>query len=452
MPARRLMRSTACLLAAALAQGAAAAEAPSPHVAGLVATVDAGRIRATVTRLAAFGTRHTLSAGAEPQRGIAAARQWLARELDALCRAKGSRLRPFEDRFTAEPGPRVPRPVEIANVGAILPGTDPARAKEAIVLTGHYDSRASDVMDAKADAPGADDDGSGVAIVVELARALAGERPAVSVWFVAVAGEEQGLLGSSHLARRLRAEGAEVLAMASLDTVGNTEGQDGVRDDVTVRLFSEGVPASETPAQRKLRESLGAENDSPAREWARYVKRVAERYVENLEPWVMLRQDRIARGSDHMSFSREGWPAIRVTETHEHWDRQHQDPRTVDGRKYGDDAAHVDAAYAAKIGRGLLAAVAHLAAAPAPIREVALGGGVSPDARLRLALPADPRVAGLVLYRRRADGIVWERAVRHPRTDEIVLKDVPPDNSVFAVATVDADGNESLPTHPTRLE
>jgi hypothetical protein len=182
------------------------------------------------------------------------------------------------------------------------------------------------------------------------------------------------------------------------------------------------------------------------------VKRVAERYVENLDLWVMLRQDRIARGGDHMSFAREGFPSIRITEAHENYDRQHQVPRVEGGRSYGDDLAHFDAAYAAKLTRALVAAVARLASAPAPIRDLALGGAVSPDARLRIQLPDDPRIAGLVLYRRRADAVAWQSVDVHPKGTDIVVKGTVPDSFVFAVATVDAEGNESIPTHPTRLE
>ena len=424
----------------------------SPRVEALVLAVEPARLQASVARLVSFGTRHTLSDTKSATRGIGAARQWLASEFAALPRLPGSRLTPFEDRFTAEPAPRIPRSVEIVNVGAVLPGVDPSRAKEAIVLAAHYDSRASDVMDVTSDAPGAVDDGSGVAVLLEMARVMARERPAVSVYLVAVAGEEQGLTGSTHLARRLMSEGVSVLAMIGVDTVGNTEGQDGVKDNVSARLFSEGVSRLETDAQRKLREAIGGENDGAAREWSRYVKRVAERYVENLDLWVMLRQDRIARGGDHMSFAREGVPAIRITEAHENYDRQHQDPRVLGGRGFGDDLAHFDAAYAAKLTQALIAAVAQLASAPAPIRDLALGGAVSPDARLRIQLPEDPRITGLVLYRRRADGVAWQRADAYPRGNEIVVKGTVPDSFVFAVATVDAEGNESIPSHPTRLQ
>ena len=440
------------LTSLALAAALAAADARDPRLARLSAAVNAARMKATVAKLVSFGTRHTLSDAQSPTRGIGAARRWLLAEFTALANEPGSRLRPFEDGFTQAAAPRIPQPVEIRNVGAILPGTDPARAKEALVLTAHYDSRVSDVMNATADAPGADDDGSGTALMLELARVTSQERPAISIYFVAVAGEEQGLNGSTHLAQRLQTEGVRVLAMTAVDMIGNSQGQDGVHDDLSGRLFSEGVPAAETDAHKKLRQALGGENDGAAREWARYVKRVGEREVENLDLWLMLRRDRIARGSDHLAFSQAGFPAIRLVEAHEHWDRQHQDLRTVDGRRYGDLLEHVDFAYAAKLGRALLAAVAELAAAPAPPGEVALGGAVSPDTHLRIALPPDGRVAGVVLYRRRADSVVWQRAVRYPRQTEIVLKDVVPDNFTFAVATVDAEGHESLPVYPGRLE
>jgi hypothetical protein len=421
-------------------------------VEALAAGVDAARIHATVARLVAFGTRHTLSDTASPTRGIGAARTWLAGEFAGLAKLPGSRLRPHEDRFTADPGPRVPKPTELVNTGAVLPGTDLARAREAIVLTGHYDSRASDPLDGTAEAPGAVDDGSGTALMLELARVMAMERPAVTVYFVAVAGEEQGLIGSTHLAKRLKEEGVNVLAMVSVDIAGNTEGQDGVKDNVTARLFSEGVPTLETEAQKRLREAVGGENDGGAREWARYVKRVGERYVENLDFWLMLRRDRIARGSDHTAFSRQGFSAIRLSETHEHYDRQHQDVRVKEGRAFGDDLAHFDAAYTAKLGRALLAAAWHLAQAPTAPKDVVLGGAVSPDAKLRWTLPKDPRLAGLVLYRRRADALHWQRVLRVPLGDRLVLKDVVPDNEVFALATVDPEGNESLPAYPSKLE
>ena len=430
-----------------------AAVAPArrdPRVEAVVQRIEPAALQATVAKLVGFGTRHTLSDTRSETRGIGAARRWLAAQFAAA--AQGTRLKTFEDRFTAEPGRRIPTPVELINVGAVLPGTDPSRAKQAIVMTGHYDSMPSDVMDAQSDAPGAVDDASGTAMALELARAFAREQPAVALYFVAVAGEEQGLVGSAHLARRLKQEGVEVLAMTSVDIAGNIQGQNGVVDNTRGRLYSEGTPIAETEAQKRLRDAVGGENDSPSREWARYLERLGERYVENLDLLVMLRRDRIARGSDHTSFNQQGFPAVRLSEMVEHYDREHQTPRVENGRQYGDDLAHFDAPYTAKLCRALAAALESLALAPAPPAAVKLGGAVSPDTRLRWTLPPDPRIANVALYRRRADSVRWERARLVGKVDHLVLQNVIPDDEFFAVATVDDAGNESLPQSPSELE
>jgi hypothetical protein len=427
-----------------------AQERRDPRVEALTDRIDAARLQATVKRLTEFGTRHTLSGTQGPGRGIVPAREWLAGEFAAI--AKGSRLRPFEDRFIAQPdGKRIREPVEIVNVGAILPGTDAARARQAIVMTAHYDSMPSDVMDPKADAPGAIDDASGTAMALELANALKAETPAASIYFVAVAGEEQGLIGSQHLARRLKGEGVEVIAMVSVDIAGNSEGQDGVRDSTAARLFSEGAPESETEAQKKLRLAVGNENDSPAREWARYLQRLGELYVSGLQLRVILRRDRIARGSDHMSFAREGFPALRLTEARENYRGQHQTPRTENGIRYGDELWRLDAGYAARMCKALAAAIGSLARAPAAPLEVTLAGAVSPDAKLRWKLPADARIADVVLYRRPADTVAWQRARSLGKVSEVTLPSVTTDDWFFAVATVDSAGNQSIPQAPSAV-
>ncbi|GAC1347705.1 MAG: M20/M25/M40 family metallo-hydrolase [Myxococcales bacterium] len=445
----RIASAVLCLALAAPA--AQAQERRDPRVSALVQRIEAARLSATVGKLVSFGTRHTLSETASATRGIGAARAWLASELAALARAPGSRLKAFEDRFTAPPGKRIPAPAELLNLGVVLPGTDPARARQALVMTGHYDSIPSDVMDPKTDAPGANDDGSGTSMVLELARVFAAEKPAIAIYFVAVAGEEQGLVGSQHLAERLKAEGVEVLAMASVDIAGNSEGMDGIRDSATGRLFSEGVPAVESDEQKKLREAVGGENDGPAREWARYVARVGERYVDGLRLRVLLRRDRIARGSDHMSFARTGVPALRLSESRENYRRQHQTPRVENGLKYGDDLEHFDAPYAARLCKALGAALAALSAAPSAPQRFVQGGAVSPDTKLRWTLPADPRIADVVLYRRPAETVRWERMTSLGKVSDVVLPSVVPDDFFFAVATADAAGNESLPQAPTEL-
>ena len=433
-----------------VAAAASAQERRDPRVEAVVQRIDPARMQATVAKLVSFGTRHTLSGTQGPQRGIVPARNWLIEQFAAA--AKGSRLQPFEDRFTAPAdGKRVFAATEIANLGVVLPGTDPARAKQAVVMTAHYDSMPSDIMDPKADAPGAIDDASGVSMALEMANALREEKPAVSLYFVAVAGEEQGLVGSKHLAERLKAEGIEVIAMVSVDIAGNSEGQDGVRDSTSARLFSEGVPESETDAQRRLRLAVGNENDGPAREWARYVQRAGELYVSGLRLRVMLRRDRIARGSDHMSFAHEGFPALRLSEARENYRGQHQTPRVENGVRYGDELWRFDAGYAARMCQALAAAIASLGFSPAPPQEVTLAGAVSPDAKLRWKLPADPRIADVVLYRRPAEAVAWERAVSLGKVAEVTLPSVTTDDWFFAVATVDAAGNQSIPQPPSAV-
>ena len=437
-------------LLALTALPAVAQERRDPRVEAIVQRIDPRRMQATVERLASFGTRHTLSGAQGPGRGIVPAREWLAGAFAAA--AKGSRLKPFEDRFTAQPdGKRIPAAVEIVNVGALLPGADPARSRQAIVMTGHYDSMPSDVMDPKTDAPGAIDDASGTSMALELANALKDQSPAVSVYFVAVAGEEQGLIGSQHLAARLKAEGVDVIAMVSVDIAGNSEGQDGVRDATAARLFSEGTPDLEPEAQKKLRLAVGNENDSPARAWARYVQRAGELYARGLRLRVMLRRDRIARGSDHMSFSREGFPAIRLSEARENYRGQHQTPRTENGVRYGDEPWRFDAPYAARMCKALAAALASLSFAPSAPQEVTLAGAVSPDAKLRWKLPSDGRIADVLLYRRPADAVQWQSVTSLGKVTEVTLPSVTTDDWFFAVATADAAGNQSIAQAPAAV-
>ena len=442
------MRTLACFLLPL----ALAAQVAPPSIHDLITRVEQSRERRTVERLASFGTRHSLSETVSETRGIGAARRWLAEEAEALTRLPNSRLVAFEDRFTAEPGPRLPRPVEMVNVGVMLPGMDQSRTGEALVVVAHYDSRATDVMDANGDAPGAVDDASGVAMAFEMAQVMAGEQPAINIYFVAVAGEEQGQVGSAHLVKRLKAEGVRVVGALSLDTVGNVVGSNGVKDNATVRFFSEGVSPLETEAQRRVREQLGGENDGASRELARYLKRFGQKYVDNFECLVMLRKDRVGRTGDHFAFNQEGFPAVRVTETWENFDRQHQTPRVVGNHPFGDNPAYFEPGYAVKVTRVLMAALRQLALAPAAPENVVLGGAATADARLSWTLQTDPRIRGVVVYRRRADGVQWENTESFGRVESAILKGSGTDNFYYAVASVDAEGNESLPTAVSRIE
>ena len=428
------------------------AQQAAPGVHDLAGMVQASRLSRCVDRLASFGTRHTLSDALSDRRGIAVARTWLEGELQGLTRLPGSRLVVFEDPFRADPGPLLPTGADLVNLGVILPGVDPGRDKEALVVVAHYDSRARDIMDAASEAPGAVDNASGVALVLEMARVLAADTPAVTIYFVATAGGVQGQLGSARMVKQLKAEGVEVIGMAAADCVGNSLGSDGSKSGgSSVRLFSDSVPAVESEGERRVRELLGTENDGVSRELARYLKRSGERYVDDLECQVMLRRGRLNRDGEHTVFTRAGFPGVEVAEQIDPFDRLAQKPGTPQGRTVSDSAGFFDSGYCARITRMLVAGFHQLACAPAGPQNVGLGGIGTADARLWWTLPTDPRVAGVVIYRRRADGVQWQQIRAFPKCESQIIPGVGTDTEIFAVATVDAQGNESLPVAPRSI-
>ncbi|WP_433060936.1 M20/M25/M40 family metallo-hydrolase [Dactylosporangium sp. CS-033363] len=288
-------------------------QVPDRDLRRLLGEIDERRIRATVNRLVAFGTRHTLSSQTDPNRGIGAARDWLFAQFQAVAAASGGRMSVELQSFVQPPGARNPEPVTVTNVVATLRGSV---APERIhVVSGHYDSRITDVMNFTDDAPGADDDASGVAVVLELARVFASRTVESTIVFVAFAGEEQGLFGSTYMAAQFKAAGARIAAMFSNDIVGASQAWDGTAPDPrTVRLFVEGVPTSETAAQTATRQSVGGEDDGPSRQLARFVRDVAENDATGMRIRVVWRRDRFLRGSDHIPFLQQGYPAGRLTE------------------------------------------------------------------------------------------------------------------------------------------
>jgi hypothetical protein len=438
-----------CLGLVLLAAAPAPAQEQAPSVVrDLAFKVESARLTRTVGRLAAFGTRHTLSDPDAGNRGIGAARRWLEGEFLALTRAPGSRLKTYADTFPAGPDPLLPRAMDLVNLGVVLPGTDPARTREILVVAAHYDSRAGDPLDGAADAPGAVDNASGVAALLEMATVMAAEQPAVSVYFVATAGGEQGNLGSARLARQFKAAGLEVLGMVAIDRVGNTALGGGAKAGNAVRLFSEGMPPRESEGERRLRELLGTENDSPGRALARYLKRMGEHYQEDFQVLAMLRRDRVGEVGEHQAFIREGYPAVEATEWADNPDRRHQEVRSAMNRAFGDTPAYFDAGYCARITRVLVAAFRHLAYAPAAPQNVGCSGVGSADTKLWWNLPEDARIAGIVLYHRRADAVAWQETKVFPKCEGQVVPGMGIDNDVFAVATLDAQGNESLPVSP----
>jgi len=422
---------------------------PDAVIRQMVQDVSAQNLEADVRRLVSFGTRHTLSDTQSKQRGIGAARRWVEAEFRKYSKASGGRLQVAQDTFTVRPdGKRINRPVLMANVMATLPGTDPTDTR-VFIVSGHIDSRVTDVMNATADAPGANDDGSGTAAVMELARVMSRQKFPCTIVFVAVQGEEQGLYGSTHLAQRAKKEGWNLTAMLNNDIVGNSRGHDpDVRDDRHLRVFSEGVPATETPEEAKIRRTLSSENDSPSRQLARYAQTAAGRYVEGLEVVLEYRPDRFLRGGDHTPFNQQGFAAVRFTEMNEDFTHQHQDLRTEAGRAYGDTPEGVDYAYLRKNTGVNLATLAALALAPAAPQNVGvLTSSLTNRTELRWEAPATgARPAGYYVLMRETSAPQWQQ--KFFVTD--LKADLPhsKDNYLFGVVSVDAQGHESLPVLP----
>ena len=441
-----------------LAPFAALAQAPKPvpllppadpNIQQLVDKISAKNLEADIRKLVSFGTRHTLSDTQNPTRGIGAARNYVRDEFLTYSKASGGRLTVEMDTFTVKPdGKRINKPVLMANVLATLPGTDPADTR-VILVSGHLDSRVSDVMNATADAPGANDDGSGTVLVMELARVLAGQKFPCTLKFVAVQGEEQGLYGSGHLAERAKKEGWNLIAMLNNDIVGNSHGFDPeISDDKHLRVFSEGVPATETPEQAKVRRQLSSENDAPSRQLARYIQRTAQLYGHGHKVALEYRPDRFLRGGDHTPFNQQGFAAVRFTEMNEDYTHQHQDLRTEKNRPYGDVIEGVDFAYLRRNAGLNLATMASLALAPAaPAKVEVLTANLTNRTELRWQAPAaGPQPSGYVVLVRETSAPQWQQ--RFPVAGLTADLPISKDNFIFGVVSVDAAGHESVAVLP----
>ena len=448
------MKLAALLLAlapfATLAQKPAPLLPPAdPAIQKLVDEISAKNLEADIRKLVSFGTRHTLSDTQSPTRGIGAARNYVRDEFLKYSKAGGGRMTVEMDTFTVKPdGRRINKPVLMANVLATLPGTDPTDTR-IILVSGHIDSRVSDVMNATADAPGANDDGSGTVLVMELARVLAGQKFPCTLKFVAVQGEEQGLYGSSHLAERAKKEGWNLIAMLNNDIVGNSHGFDPIINDATqVRVFSEGVPANETPEQAKVRRQLSSENDAPSRQLARYAQRMALLYGHGHKVALEYRPDRFLRGGDHTPFNQQGFAAVRFTEMNEDYTHQHQDLRTEKGRPYGDVAEGVDFNYLRRNAGINLATMASLALAPAaPAKVEVLTANLTNRTELRWQAPATgPKPSGYVVLVRETSAPQWQQ--RYPISGLTADFPISKDNFIFGVVSVDAAGHESVAVLP----
>jgi len=435
--------------------GSGAADAPSasdPEIARLVREISQARLESHVRTLAGFATRHSLSSADDPVRGIGAARRWIKATLDRCAGESGARLKVEFDEFLQAATPRIPTPLLLVNVVATLEGMDPQARARTLVVSGHYDSMCSNVMNSACDAPGANDDASGTAVVMELACTFAKSRFPATLVFMAVAGEEQGLLGAAHWAKAAHERGVNVEAMITNDIVGNAHDETGRRDASTLRLFAEGVPAdSQITEEWQQRLATGGENDSPARELARTIRDAAQRYVPEMNVKVVYRRDRYLRGGDHIPFLAQGYTAVRFTEAHEDFRHQHQDVRIVDGVQFGDLPQFVDFEYLAGAARVNAAALASLARAPSPPAGVRIET-VRLENQTTLSWRANPEsdIAGYEIVWRETTAPFWQGAAF---VGNVTRASVPmsKDDYLFSVRAVNSGGQRSMATFPLTL-
>lgn len=411
--------------------------------------IDARNIERTIRQLVAFGTRNTLSEQNDPKRGIGAARDYLYAEFLKAAEASKGRMTVEKQSFEQAKAARVPQPTILTNVVATLKGTQPASTDRMYVVSGHYDSMCNSPTDAKCDAPGANDDASGTAAVLEMARVMAKYEFESTIVFMAVAGEEQGLLGATHYAEQAKQKNFNVDAMFTNDIVGNTLGGNGVRDRGTLRVFSEGVPSNETPAEATTRRSVGGENDSASRQLARFIKETGDAYVPQLKVMMIYRRDRYGRGGDHIPFLERGYPAVRFTETNEEFKHQHQNIRVENGVQYGDLPEFVDFAYVANVARVNAASLAALAQAPARPKGVSiLTARLSNDTDLKWDANTEPDLSGYEIVWRETTSPVWTNSKAVGNVTSFTMVGMSKDNYFFGVRAIDKEGNRSPVVYP----
>ncbi|MEO6394219.1 MAG: M28 family metallopeptidase [Pyrinomonadaceae bacterium] len=418
-------------------------------MAKMLAEIDQRNIEATIRKLVSFGTRNTLSEQDDPVRGIGAARDWLYAQFQKAAESSGGRMTVEKQSFLQPKAARVAEPTTLTNVVATLRGSAPDSAARTYVVSGHYDSMCTSPTDAKCDAPGANDDASGTAAVLEMARVMARRKFDATIIFMTVAGEEQGLLGATYFAEQAKVNKLNVDAMFTNDIVGNTLGGNGVRDRQTVRLFSEGVPSNETPEEATTRRGVGGENDSASRQLARFIKTTADAYVPGMKVTLVYRRDRYLRGGDHIPFLERGFPAVRLTEPNEEYRHQHQNVRVEDGVQYGDLPQFVDFAYIANVARVNAAALAKLAAAPARPHNVGLvTARLTNDTDLKWDANTESDLAGYEVVWRATTSPFWTNARFVGNVATFTMDKMSKDNYFFGVRAVDKNGNRSPVSFP----
>ena len=450
LTAQALLLTLAAGTSVARAQTAAAVPpiAEDPRIHALVASVSAARIERDIRTMVNFGTRNSFSDTLSATRGIGAARRWIFAEFKKISADCGGCLevRYVSELWKGEPTARIKQDVDIVNVVATLRGkTEPNRY---VVHTGDIDSRVTDVNNGMSDSPGANDNASGMAAVLEAARVITKQTPNASVVFLALSAEEQGLVGGDIVARLAKKEGWRIDAVINNDMVGNTRGIDGVTENTKARVFAPGLPANTTPEELRRILVNGGELDTPSRQLARYIDITADRYLPNLDVEIIYRLDRYGRGGHHTPFFNQGYAAVRLMEAHEDYTRQHQDLRTEGGITYGDVIEGVDFPYAAKITALDAATLLSLAWAPAAPDSARISGAVMASATLKWKASRSPDVIGYRIYWRKPSEVNWTRSRFVGDVTEFTMKDVIIDNYFFGVAAVGKNGQESLVAFP----
>jgi Zn-dependent M28 family amino/carboxypeptidase len=429
------MRKIAILMCVSLL-GAAPPPSTDAKLRAIVAPVSQAQLKHTIETLVSFGTRHTLSSQTDPKRGIGAALSWTKGQFESFGLPT---IRPCET-FT---GSRIPNPTAVCDMVAIQRGTE--RPNDVVIITGHIDSRVTDVMNFTSDAPGANDDGSGTAAVIEAARVLSKHKFPGTIVYAALSGEEQGLYGAKLLANYAKAQGWNVVTDINNDIIGNTCSSDGMCDSTHARVLSEGPRSQGQEGLAAKTHSLGGENDAPSRNISRFLDSLADRLKIGLDLRQIWRTDRFGRGGDHIPFLELGYPAARLNVAIENYNWQHQDLRTENGIKYGDTIDHVDFPYLAKMTKLNVAALAAIASAPPP-PEPKVEGAVSTDTTITWA-PV-PGASAYMIRWRRMDANQWQESRRVPASQcaaecKIVLPHIRVDDWIFGVASLSKDGFES---------
>jgi hypothetical protein len=419
-----------------------------PEIENMVKEVSPDSLQSYIKNLVAFGTRNTLSNQSDRNRGIGAARKWVLLKFQEAARQSGGRLTCVIDTTTLPPdGRRVDRSIILGNVVATLKGTDP-NDNRIFLISGHLDNMRSSPTDSIGDAPGANDDGSGTAAVIECARIMSKHSFPATIIFIAVSGEEQGLLGAAYMAEKAKKGSWNIEAVLNNDIMGsNNSNETNIIDNTKIRVFSEGLPAFETEKNSVSIRNLGLENDGKSRQLARYVKEIGERYIDNLQVMMIYRNDRFLRGGDHTPYVQRGFAAVRITEMNENYTRQHQNIRTENNIEYGDLEIHIDYEYLRKNSAMNLANLANLAKGPSMPDSVKMDvKRLSNSTYLFWNKPRSGKVKGYYVLIRETTSATWQKKLFTTAT-EIKLP-YSKDNYFFAVQSVNETGNESLPVVP----